>query len=161
MKGVKVVVDKTSTIMKALRMMTQEAVYVGIPSEENAREDDPITNAVIGYINENGSEAAGVPPTPHLVPGVENVAEQCGDIIANAAADAMTGDFAALTKAYNKCGLIAQASVRRVITSQEGFDELAESTIESRKREGFKGTKRLLRSGQYRNSITYVIRKTE
>ncbi|MNO38279.1 hypothetical protein D3C76_283800 [compost metagenome] len=159
MKGVKVVVDRVDEVMKALRTMTAEEVLVGVPMDENARDDDPIGNAQIGFLNENGSEAANIPPAPHLVPGVEKVAERCADLIAKGAAAAMTGDFGALTKGYNQAGLVAQASVKNQIRSQEGFDPLSEVTLEQRQKSGFKGTKRLIHTGQYMNSITYVIRK--
>jgi hypothetical protein len=157
-KGVKVVKDDTKKVMDTLRAMTIQQVYVGVPMDENSRDDDPIGNAQIGYINENGSEAAHIPPSPHLVPGVEKVQVRCADLVAAGAAKALSGDTGAMQKAYNQAGLVAQASVRQMITSQEGFQELSEYTLENRQKAGFQGTKRLIWTGQYRNSITYVIR---
>lgn len=161
MKGVRVTVDNTKEIMKAIRMMTTENVLIGIPMEESAREGEgPINNATIGYIQENGSEAASIPPRPHLIPGVEDAAERCADLIAEGAAGVFDGSPYDLNKAYNKAGLVAVASVKNKIRSGEGFDPLSESTLENRARAGFKGTKPLIWTGQYLNSITYVIRKT-
>jgi hypothetical protein len=94
-----------------------------------------------------------------LVPGVEEVQDKCADILADGLADALSGKVGATDKAYNKAGLVAQASVRRKITQGEGFEPLADSTIAARKRKGFAGTKPLIWTGQYRNSISYVLRK--
>lgn len=160
MNGVKVLVDKTAGISKALRGLMREQLLIGVPDDGDDRDDDaPIGNATIAYIMENGSAAANIPARAVLIPGVEAVAEQCSDIIAQGAADAIDKGIGALTKAYNKAGLIAQASVRRTLTQGEGFDPLAESTLEARQRKGFKGTKPLLVTGQLRNSYTYVVRK--
>ncbi|MDD1617199.1 MAG: hypothetical protein LUQ28_12105, partial [Methylococcaceae bacterium] len=62
--------------------------------------------------------------------------------------------IASLTKA----GIVAQNSVKATITKGEGFEPLAESTIKARQRKGFKGTKPLIRTGQLRNSITYIVK---
>lgn len=158
MKGVKVKLDIVKNVLKSLKDLDNDRLLVGVPMDENARDDDPIGNAQIGYINEYGSEAANIPPAPHLEPGVDAIADKCADIIADGISSALSGKPDALKKAYNRAGLVAQASVRRHITSQDGFEDLSESTLEARERAGFKGTKRLIWTGQYRNSITYVIR---
>lgn len=157
-KGVTVTVDKTAEVLKSLRHATSMQLLVGVPMDENARDDGPINNAVIGYINEFGSAAANIPPRPHLVPGVEAVSEKCADILAEGLSDALGGKAGSTDKAYNKAGLLAQASVRRTITAGTGFEELSESTLAARKRKGFAGTKPLIFTGQYRNSISYVLR---
>lgn len=161
MKGVKVVTDKTQALLSTLGTLSKMQLLVGIPEDKDARQDgDGLGNAAIGYIQNYGSPVNNIPPSPFLEPGVDAVADRCADIIAKGLGDAMAGGGgAALEKAYNKAGLLAQASIRSVITKQEGFDPLSESTIEAREREGFKGKKRLIRTGQLRNSITYVVRK--
>lgn len=158
--GVTVLKDKTASVLKSIRALTKDQVLVGVPSDESGRqESDGITNAVIGFINEFGSEAAGVPPAPHLIPGVEDASEKCAEIMAQGAYEGLSGNPSGLEKAMNRVGLVAQAAVRKRITDQKDFDDLAESTVEARRRKGFQGTKRLIYTGQYRNSINYVIRK--
>ena len=151
--------DDTAKISKILRTMTKEQVLIGVPMDENARDDGPFGNAQIGYINENGSEAAHIPPAPHLVPGVEAVKDRCADIIGKGAAAALDGDEGALDIAYKKAGQVAVSSVKSKIVSQDGFQDLSEYTLEKRAEAGFKGTKRLIWTGQYLNSITFVKRK--
>jgi hypothetical protein len=144
-----------------LLSLNREQLLIGVPSDENSREEDTggIGNAELAYIHENGSAAANIPARPVLIPGVQKVSEQCANIIAQGAADAIDQGLSALTKAYNKAGLIAQSSVRRTLTQGEGFEPLSDSTLDARDRRGFKGTKPLLVTGQLRNSYTYVVRK--
>lgn len=156
--GMKVTTDNVKEVMAALRHATSLDLLVGIPAEKGARKDGPITNAVIGYINETGGDAAQVTPRPHLVPGVAAVADRCADLMAQGLSDALSGKIGATEKGYEKAGLVAQASVRSTITKGEGFKELEESTLAARRRKGFDGTKPLIWTGQYRNSINYVIR---
>ena len=153
-------VDKTKSVIDSLRTLITEHTLVGIPMEENHRDgEDPITNAHIGYIQENGSEAARIPPRPHLVPGVEAVKDRCSKIMAKGAADTLSGDAGAFRTSLEKAGLVAQSSVKDFIRKGEGFKELSDWTIKNRVDAGFKGTKPLIWTGQYLNSITYVIRK--
>lgn len=161
MKGVKVLTDKSADFLKAMRKLTASQLLVGIPAEEAARKNDdtPMDNATLGFIHEYGSPAANIPARPVLIPGVEKVSQKCADIIATGAADALTGGVTALEKAFTKAGLLAQASVRATLTAGEGFEPLAESTLKAREAKGFKGTKPLIRTGQLRNSYTFVVRK--
>lgn len=161
MKGVKVITDKTADLMKSIKSLTTNQLLVGIPSDKAKRKDgdDAIDNAGIGFINEYGSPLQNIPARPSLVPGVNKVADQCAEIIAKGAADAILGGSAALDKAFTKAGLIAQASVRATLTAGEGFEPLAQSTLDARERAGAKGTKPLIRTGQLRNSFTFVVRK--
>lgn len=156
--GMSVTVDKTKEIMAALRAATKQDVYVGIPMEANKEHGDGIDNATIGYINEYGSELSNIPPRPHLVPGVQKVSEECAGLMARGVSDALSGTVGATERGMNQAGLKAQASVRDTITRGEGFEPLADATLKNRERKGFTGTKPLIWTGQYRNSITYVVR---
>jgi hypothetical protein len=146
--------------MRSLRALASTQVLVGVPSDRDERKgEQPINNAQIAYLMENGSAVANIPARPVLIPGVEAVADKCADIIAKGAADSILGGQSEYIKSLNKAGLIAQASVRGTLTAGEGFAPLAESTLKARERKGFKGTKPLLVTGQLRNSYTYVVRK--
>jgi len=163
MSGVTVVKDDVARLMQTIRAMTGGGdVLVGIPSEEDARSDSPIGNAAIGYIQEKGSSKQGIPARPFLEPGVAKVAKRCADVIGQGAATALTDmNPQAILTAKNKAGLIAQNSVKATITSGEGFETLAASTLAARKRRGVSRTKPLIDTGSLRNSITYVIRKAK
>ena len=160
MNTVRVVQDKTAKLRDALRALQRDVVLVGIPAEDNNRNgDSPIGNAAIGYIQENGSPVNNIPPRPFLVPGVQSVADRCAELMAAGAAEMLDGGAAAIEKANNKAGLVAQAAVKNTLRAGEGFPPLAPSTLAARERAGFTGTKPLIWTGQLLNSVTYVIRK--
>ncbi len=160
MNTVRVIQDKTAKLRDALRALQRDVVLVGIPADESSRNDDaPIGNASIGYIQENGSPVNNIPARPFLVPGVQSVADRCAEILGAGAAEMLEGGSAAIDKANNKAGLVAQAAVKNALRAGEGFAPLAPATIAARQAKGFAGTKPLIRTGQLINSITYVIRK--
>ena len=158
MNGVKITRDESARVLQAIQNMAGKHVLVGIPADNNARKGGPITNAALGYIHENGSGARNIPARPFLKPGVAAAADQCVKVLKSAAQNAFT-DKNAIDKGLNAAGLVAQASVKKRIVSQEGFTPLKAATLAARKRKGAKGEKALIRTGQLLNSITYVVRK--
>lgn len=161
--GVRVVLDKSKEFNAAMRLLRDEAVYIGVAEGEDGRKDGgPIGNATIGYINENGSAAAHIPARPHLAKGVQDVQATLAEELGAGAKALLNGRPDAVRTSYARAGLLAQQSVQRVITSQEGFAPLAESTIkarQNRKKAPREGTKALIDKGEYRQSIKYHIRK--
>lgn len=158
---IKITKDMTDQVLRAVQDMERKKLLVGIPSDRAVRKDEsdkqPINNAALGYIHENGSPVNNIPARPSLVPGVRAVKEKCADILQDAAGDAFT-DKGAIERGLNACGLVAQASVRKTMTEGEGFEPLKAGTLAARKRKGFQGERPLIRTGQLRNSMTYVIR---
>lgn len=163
-------------ILAALQILGKTDVMVGIPHGES-RADAGLTNAEIGYTQENGSPLQNIPERPFLMPGVEAVQDQIADRLGKAAMAAMDGLPAAVVRQLNAAGMLAQNSVRATINSGE-FEPLALSTIKKRARKGRKGARKYLRqleqgpadsnlvkplidTGQLRNSITYVLRDKE
>lgn len=154
---VQVTKDDVKKVLANIEAMAGKELLIGIPAEKSPRKGDPITNASLGYIHENGSPARNIPARPFLVPGVKKATPKAIAAMKKLAGDALT-DRNATDKALNAAGLIAQASVKRQIVSQEGFTPLKAGTLAARKRSGAKGTKALIRTGQLLNSITYVVR---
>lgn len=174
MSRIKVTKDITDAVLKQLKSLALAKVFVGIPSGENTRSDSassyngkkmeyrkPLGNAAIAYIQEKGSPAQGIPPTPFLVPGVRAAQDQLAKVLADGAANALSLDGANVDQTLNRCGLLAVSSVKSIIVNQVGFKKLKFKTIEARYRLGFKGVKRLIRTGQLLNSVTYVIKADE
>lgn len=156
----KVTFDGLKKFQEAMKALAVKDVFVGIPQAETARKDEDgkeqMNNATIGYIQENGSDIANIPPRPHLVPGVKKVENEVAEEFKKAAQKAFN-DPSAVIKHLTRAGIIASNSVKKVITDQEGFEELSFFTLLERERQGFKGDKALIRTGQYRNSITFVV----
>lgn len=153
---IKVTKDNVDNMLNAVKAMAAKRVLVGIPSEKAPRRGDPINNATLGYIHENGSPARNIPARPFLIPGVEEAAPKAIEAMKKFAAQGLT-DPAAVDKGLNAAGLIAQAFVKNRIRNGVGFAQLSEKTLAKRKAQGKSGTKPLIRTGQLLNSITYVL----
>lgn len=152
--------DDVAKVVQSIKALSGKYVVIGIPAPKSPRTDGPIGNAGIGYVQEYGSPARGIPPRPFLAPGVRNAGPQVTALLRRAAM-AQIGDNAhggALDDALNRAGIVASDAVRRVIRAGDGMAPLAPSTLAARARKKFKGTKPLIHTGQLLRSITYVVR---
>lgn len=153
-------VDGVAALMKALHALTGQDVLVGIPSTATARKEkgEAADNAMLGYIHEFGAPAANIPARPFLVPGVAAAADKINERFRKAAEAALTRDPGGVARNMVGAGMAAAASVKSLIN--DGIaPALSERTLAARQAKGYKGTKPLVRTGQLRNSITYVMRK--
>jgi len=181
-------VDHVADVMAAVGRLVSRDVLVGVPEAKTERQAEekrrPVTNALIGYAMEFGLPDQNVPARPHLLPGIKAANEGVAKYLGQAGKAALVGDTAGVDRALHAAGLLASASVKRKIT--EGpFEPLAPATIAARfrqrgtksRRKGeefyralvaggmeawaaqeFAGIHPLINTGQYRNSITYVVR---
>ena len=153
--GLEILHDGLPDMLRRMAAVAQRDVLVGIPAGEQ-RDDGP-TNAEIGYQNEFGSPAQNIPARPHLIPGVAAVQDKAVARLTQAASAAATGRMSDAERHLHAAGLIAQSSVRRTLTTA-AYRPLSERTLAERRARGRTGTKPLIDTGQYRNSITYVVR---
>lgn len=153
--GLETLHDGLPDMLRRMAAVAQRDVLVGIPAGEQ-RDDGP-TNAEIGYQNEFGSPANNIPARPHLIPGVAAVQDKAVARLTQAASAAATGRMSDAERHLHAAGLIAQSSVRRTLTTA-AYRPLSERTLAERRARGRTGTKPLIDTGQYRNSITYVVR---
>lgn len=164
-KNLKVTKDNVARVMKSMRAMAERQVLVGIPSETADRKPDqgeaaaPINNATIGYIMEFGSPAKNIPARPHLIPGSKKAMPEVIKTYRIGAKLLIDGDASGLEKAHMAVGLKVQSAVKQWITDSGHFAPLAPATLAGRRARGRKGEKPLIDTGQYRNSITFVIRQ--
>jgi hypothetical protein len=160
--GVKVTVDKTADILRAVKELTSREVLIGIPDVNAARKADsddpsPISKAAIGYIMENGSPIKNIPARPFLVPGVQSIKDKAIARLKIAAKAALEGDTKQIDKQLDAIGLMAQGAVQKKMKAGP-FAPLAPATIAARKRKGRTGTEPLLDTGALWQAIAYVIR---
>jgi len=155
--GLTVRSDSAQSILDALKTLANKDVLVGIPESKDERDDGDIGNAAIGYINENGSPAQNIPPRPHLKPGVRSVEQDFIPHLKSAARKALEGDAEGAVTSLDRAGTVAANGVKRYITIT-GFTPLADATIANRLRRGRTGNKPLIDTGEYRRSITHVVR---
>jgi hypothetical protein len=178
-KYVKQLIDNLPDVKKNFSSLTDRELLVGVPSEGKQRNDTPVTNATIAYINDNGSPAMNIPPRPFMRPGMERAKSAVIQAFKGGCEDCLDGSKTAVDLALHKAGIIAQSSIRARLN--EGIPPpLAEGTLLARVRakRGVKGAtaelerrkagkfasatlnaKPLINTGQLRNSINYVIRR--
>lgn len=150
--------DLSANFNEAIKQLRNKQTLVGIPQEENPRDDGPIGNAALLYINNYGSPINNIPPRPVMDIGIAKVQKQIIEEFKRCAQAAMTKGNAVYDKYFERIGMIASNSVKQVINDQEGIVGPAESTLKAREAKGFKGTKSLVVTGQMRGAITYVVK---
>ena len=155
--GLSVRNDNAQSILDALKALVKKDVLVGIPEDASQREEGEIGNAAIGYINENGSPAQNIPARPHLKPGVRASEPDYLPHLKAAAQKALEGDTEGAVMSLDRAGAVAANGVKRYITIT-GFIPLADVTIAARRRRGRNGVKPLIDTGEYRRSVTHIVR---
>lgn len=159
-------VTVTTSLVKqfkeTMEALIKKNVYVGIPEANNRREDSPITNAALGYINEFGSPAQKIPARPFLEPGVEEAKPDIIKILGNAAITTQTSADD-VDVALNKAGQKTRDTVKRRIQQSTDIEPLSPVTMHiraTRKKNKRTGVmKPLIDTGQMLNSITYVVKE--
>lgn len=160
----KVTSDFTQQFNDIVKKFRRDEVLVGIPEQKTERKDkEPIGNAALLAIANFGSAKNNIPPWPIMAIGIRNAQAEIAEQFRAAAVGALTGGISSLSPAYNRAGIIASTSVKKVINEQIDVpaDKPSEATLKSREASGFKGTKYWIRTGQMRNAITYVVRGEE
>lgn len=150
--------DGMAGILAAIADLTSKEVLVGIPASAPSRDDSPLNNAAIGYLQENGSPSMNLPARAWLLPSIEGIQDQVADRLVRATNAALDGSADGVDRQLHAAGMIAQNAARAKINSGD-FTPLSEATLAARRRRGRTGTKPLIDKGQLRNSITYVVRK--
>lgn len=149
--------DFTKAFMNSVAALRQSETLVGIPEEENKREDEGIGNAALLFINNFGSPANNIPARPVMEIGIRNAQDDIANEMKRAAIAGLSKGGKAVTQYFERVGIIASNSVKRAINEQIDIESPADSTLKNRESKGFKGTKALLVTGQLRNAITYVV----
>lgn len=129
--GLTTISDNTQDLRDALAYLQDTRVMVGIPEDKAERKDGKASNAVIGYVLENGEPGHNLPARPFLVPGVASISDEIVASFAKAGQAALAGDKGAVRDIYTKMGLRAATAVKRFIDQQD-FAPLAEATVKAR-----------------------------
>lgn len=152
--------DFTKEFTQLVARYKNDAVLVGIPAEDSAREDgEDIGNAAILAIHHFGSPANNLPARQPLTTGIRNAQDPIADEYKKAAQLSLKQGLSALDRYYERAGIIASNAVKKAINDQEDIAPLAPSTLAARASSGFRGDKALVRSGQLRNAITYIVKR--
>lgn len=171
-------VNRMGDVLKAVGDLVAHDVLVGNPAAKAPREGDPINNPTIGYISEYGSPVRNIPARPWLAPAIKGAQADITDEFGHAAQAALDGSQSGVSVALNRAGIVGANAARERINSGD-FQPLADSTLRARARRGTRGSKGarqeldsrdagnapgtefakpLIDTGQFRNSVSYVVR---
>lgn len=159
--------DFTKQFNDVIKKFQKDTVLVGIPEDADERKDndDEIGNAALLAILNFGSTLNNIPAWNVMGIGIRQAQDEISEQFKSAARETLVaavsgrgGAFDVLDRYYQRTGIIASTSIKKVINSQEDAPALKESTLMARKSMGFKGESRGIVTGQMRNAITYVVR---
>ncbi len=187
--GISTVVDNAAKFLDGVRALTGTRVMVGVPAEKTDRRGEGVkkmTNAALAYVHEHGAPEVNVPARPFLEPGIMRARGEIEAGLRRAGEAALAGSGVPAVKRHlHRVGLLASSSVKTVIT--EGIPpplrpSSVEGRIARRKSKSWRARRRaeiaanavyvgeenaatgifipLLDTGQLRNAVTYVLRKT-
>jgi hypothetical protein len=154
---VRLVIDNTDQVFRAMNSLTSREVLVGIPAGASARGESGINNATIGYIQDTGSPVANIPARPWLAPGIKDARTAIVKRLKQMGQQVLRDPGTDIDLYLSAIGLETVSAVRARITSGP-FAPLAASTLRARRAAGFAGTRPLIVTGQFRNAVNYVLR---
>jgi len=151
--------DNARAVENALQALRETQVLIGIPEAEAGR-DGNLTNVDLLYIHSNGSPLVGIPARPVIEPALENSKEKLGELMSAVVQAAASGDLASMQSSHEKAGLAGEAIVRDWFTNPaNAWAPNSPETKKAKERKGSTDPKPLIDTGEFRRSITYVVRK--
>lgn len=153
--------DNFPAFKKLAAQIALKSVFVGVPANTSEqREGEPINNATLAYIHQNGSPAKNIPARPFMTIGMDEAKEPATKQMENGAKKFFKSkDANDVEQALGKAGFVAENAIKRAVNSNIQ-PALAPATVKARQRRGRTGTNTLVDTGALRNSIRYVIRRT-
>lgn len=161
--GIRCRKDNSAQVLAGIRELSKMDVLVGIP-EGPQRDDAPLSNAQLGYLQATGAEVAifghpvTLPPRPFLEMGIEDSTPVTSEHLKSAASLALDGDVSGAEKQLESAGMVASNAAQAVIGNGDRLHPLSEATKQLRREKGIPGEKPLYEHGFLKNSITYVVR---
>ncbi|MEH4013568.1 hypothetical protein POX07_23415 [Klebsiella pneumoniae] len=156
--------DNYSSVLDALKQLSGTDVLVGIPAGP-PREDSPLSNAEIGYLQSTGAtveidgETVTLPPRPFLDMGIEDSRDKTTARLKLAAQAALEGNAGLAEQHLEAAGQIARDASKAVIGDGDRLTPLSEKTLQRRRAQGLPGDKPLYAHGFLLRAINYVVRK--
>lgn len=140
-------------VMKRAEQLNRMQLVVGIPNDENSRQDSgEITNAELGIIHEFGVPERGIPERSFMRSTASEESENLGRLGNAQVAECLEGNASA-HDVFATIGTYLQGKVVEKITDGE-FEPNNENTVKSKH-----SSKPLIDTGQLRASITYEVRE--
>ncbi|HCI6965401.1 TPA: hypothetical protein ACQZI0_005027 [Klebsiella pneumoniae] len=155
--------DNYSSVLDALKQLSGTDVLVGIPAGP-PRDDTPLSNAEIGYLQSTGAtveidaEVVTLPPRPFLDMGIEDSRDKTTERLKLAAQAALEGNAGVAEQHLEAAGQIASSASKAIIGSGDRLTPLSEKTKAKRRKNG-QDFKPLYDTHSLMDSITYIVRK--
>ena len=162
--GLSIRSDNYADVLDALNKLSGTDVLVGIPAGP-PREDSPLSNAEIGYLQSTGAtveidgETVTLLPRPLLNMGIEDSRDKTTARLKLTAQAALDGNAALAERHLEAAGQIARDASKAVIGDGDRLTPLSEKTLKRRRAEGIPGDKPLYAHGFLLRAIQYVVRK--
>ncbi|MFW4070622.1 hypothetical protein ACKLK6_14740 [Klebsiella pneumoniae] len=156
--------DNYSVVLDALKQLSGTDVLVGIPAGP-PRDDAPLSNAELGYLQSTGAtveidgETVTLPPRPFLDMGIEDSRDKTTARLKLAAQAALEGNAGLAEQHLEAAGQIARDASKAVIGDGDRLTPLSEKTLQRRRAQGLPGDKPLYAHGFLLRAINYVVRK--
>lgn len=156
--------DNWNSLIRAMNFIRNTEVYVGIPDEQNKREEESaeeITNAELLYIHTNGSPVNNIPARPVIEPAIRKDSDRLENMMKKAAELAFDNKEEEAINQLKKTGMRAQNVSRAWFVNQEnGWPPNSDSTIAKKSKGKPKGyvPRPLIDTGQLRKAITYFVK---
>lgn len=137
-------VDNLAQLQADIRLLADSEVLVGFPEETSDRKasgggKEPLTNAALGFIHDNGAPEANIPARPFMIPGIESARPAITKRLASAALSVLRNSQRVqpktdiVEKNLHAVGMVAVAALKNKI--DEGIPPpLADSTLQARLR---------------------------
>ncbi|EMN0438493.1 hypothetical protein R7W32_004833 [Klebsiella pneumoniae] len=156
--------DNYSVVLDALKQLSGTDVLVGIPAGP-PRDDAPLSNAELGYLQSTGAtveidgDTVTLPPRPFLDMGIEDSRDKTTARLKLAAQAALEGNAGLAEQHLEAAGQIARDASKAVIGDGDRLTPLSEKTLQRRRAQGLPGDKPLYAHGFLLRAINYVVRK--
>lgn len=147
------IVKRLKEVMKRSKQLNHLQLVVGIPSDENSREESTsITNAELGAIHEFGAPEKNIPERSFMRSSASEEANNLGRLAKIQISECLRGETSA-HDAFATVGVYLQGKIVDKITDGD-FEPNTEATVKRKK-----SSKPLIDTGQLRGAITYEVRE--
>ena len=146
-------VKRLKEVMKRAEQLNRIQLVVGIPSDENSREESTsITNAELGAIHEFGVPEKNIPERSSMRSTASEESQNLGRLAKIQISECLRGETSA-HDAFATVGVYLQGKIVDKITDGD-FEPNTEATVKRKK-----SSKPLIDTGQLRGAITYEVRE--
>lgn len=156
-------VDTVAEMLGAIKMIRSYEALAGFPEDKDKprRDGDPLNNATIAIVQNEGAPASNIPQREFMRSGVRERKDQIISRAKQIPVAALDGDKEAAMRGFDILSQVARDAIKAKI-GKGPFKPLSAITIRrrrSRKVAPRMGTKPLNDTGQLRNAVQGVVRR--